>query len=247
MKKPSIGKGLANVLAFGVSALLFAGFGAVFVVTAPFHVLFGWIGYATRVLPAITVGPSALVTSLVTFVALVITAQLFAARVRPGWPLRWTLTGIGAVVAMFAASIAGAGVLHQLGWMITTREPLIASSWTRPQMEHQRACSLLGLRSLPPGPKSAAALRAQVFAARLTEPNERFAIHVDEARGTDRYRVLLVPRDAVLRAESGARLCGRDLDERVPSERIDEVLRDLRTGTSSTATTTATVTSPAAE
>jgi hypothetical protein len=221
-----------------IAFLLVILFGAAFAVTLPFHLAFGWALYAQRIWPTVTLSPSAIASALITLAALVAVAQGLARRARPGWPLRWTFAGIGAVVAMFAASIAGAGVVHQLGWLMTTPDRLIANSWTRPQMDHLRSCSLLELRSLPPGPQSAASLRAHLFRSRLTEPNERFEIYVDDGLGTERYLVLLVPRDPELRAKEGARLCGRTLDQRIPVEEIDALCASFLAGTSSTATVT---------
>ncbi len=237
--KRTLVKLVASVAGALLVALLLLGFGAGFVVTVPFHLAFGWALYAQRTWPAVTVSPSAIAGALITFAALVIVAHGLATRARSGWPLRWTFAALGAVVAMFAASIAGAGVVHQLGWLMTTPDRLIASSWSRPQMDHRRACSLLRLSDLPPGPKTAAALRAHLFRTRLTEPHERFEIYVDDGGGSEGYLVLLVPRDPQLRAEAGARLCGRQLDERIPVEGIDELREEFVAGTAKTSTLTA--------
>lgn len=228
-----VSRRVQGVISLVVVAVVAMGLGLVFVVTAPFHVAFGWISYARRVLPEVTINPGALVTALVTLVALVVTAQLVAARFRPGWPLRWTCAGLGAVVAMFVASIAGAGILHQLGWMLTTPERLIQSSWGRPSMDLARACSMLRVSGAQ-GLGSAPALRAHVLSSRLADAGERYELHVS----TTPTAVLLVPRDPALRAELGARLCADGVDRRIPSEDVDDAITALRVGTSSTSTTT---------
>jgi hypothetical protein len=96
--------------------------------------MFGWWGYVARVGPRITVSTAGVATGLIC--AVVFTAGLHGLlrwlfrEVRAGsppWKLRWTLSIVGIIVLMFAAGIAIVGVVHQTGWLIASKRPLVES------------------------------------------------------------------------------------------------------------------------
>jgi len=45
------------------------------------------------------------------------------------WQVRWTVTGLGAVLLLFVAGIATIGITHQTAWLFTAKGPLIVDSW----------------------------------------------------------------------------------------------------------------------
>jgi hypothetical protein len=103
----------------------------------------GWAAFLYRVLPGVTVGWSGVVTAVACLLGLAVGLQLFCrwvyqqvqaakgadGRPPPMWPVRWTGAIVGVVVVMFLAGIAAAGITHQIGWLLTSPEPLIDNSF----------------------------------------------------------------------------------------------------------------------
>jgi hypothetical protein len=104
-----------------------------FLAEAGFYLVAGWAFFLARVLPQITVNANGVLTGLVGLLAFVAGLHLFArwfyAASPDGpsrrWQFRWTLGLTALVVVMFAAGIATVGSLHQVGWLITSPEPLL--------------------------------------------------------------------------------------------------------------------------
>ena len=93
-------------------------------------------------MPQVRVGWAGVATGIALLVLLAAGAHLFlgwlADQVRdpsrsedPGerpWKPRWTAALVSLVVLMFVAGLATAGIAHQVGWLLTSGEPLVASS-----------------------------------------------------------------------------------------------------------------------
>lgn len=91
--------------------------------------VFGWIVFLYHTLPRVTVdGPSVLVGCLA---LILFTAGVHAAGrgwrqktlSAPHWKLRWSLAVVAVVFLLFAAGISLVGIVHQSGWLLTSREP----------------------------------------------------------------------------------------------------------------------------
>jgi prepilin-type processing-associated H-X9-DG protein len=128
---------------FGVTIVLvaLACLGFALPVDFGFALLAGWAFYLARTLPEVRVAPSGALTAMVCLVFLVVGLQYFLAwlhrEIRPPsgdlparhsrWKWRWTLYLVAGVIVLFTAGTATVGVTHQLGWLITSREPLVVS------------------------------------------------------------------------------------------------------------------------
>jgi hypothetical protein len=109
---------------------------------APAALALGWVAFLMRVVPRLSPdGPTVAVslTAVVLFTAgihwLARTWRRHAAgqtaAAVPPWRLRWSLAGVALVFLMFTAGVAMIGVTHQLGWLLTAKEPL-----TRPGLSY---------------------------------------------------------------------------------------------------------------
>ena len=91
---------------------------------AALNMLAGWLLFLFGVLPNVspdwpTVGVS--LTALALFVA---TGHLVGKGFRRDWKPRWTLSLAGMLFVMFTAGTAMIAVVHQVGWLATSEEPL---------------------------------------------------------------------------------------------------------------------------
>jgi hypothetical protein len=115
-------------------AITLAAAAALIAVLAPFEVprtlFFGWMFFLGRVLPRVapdwgTVAVSG--TALVLFTAAVHwLGRSWSRQARPGqaWRVRWSLSLVAVVFLLFAAGVAVVGITHQVGWLLTSPEPL---------------------------------------------------------------------------------------------------------------------------
>ncbi len=117
-------------------AFLLACLGCLWPVEGIFYIAAGWAFFLARVVPQVTVSPTGVLTGMLGLAGFATGLHLFlrwlcgAAAHNPDtpprrWRLRWTFQLTGLVVVMFAAGIATVGVLHQIGWLVTSPEPLI--------------------------------------------------------------------------------------------------------------------------
>ncbi|WP_169977224.1 DUF1559 domain-containing protein [Tautonia rosea] len=95
----------------------------------------GWAFFLGRVLPEVTIAWDGVVTAVVCIVVFVVGAHAFlrwiaqqriaerSEHARP-WPFRWTAAMTGVILVMFLAGIAATGVVHQVGWLLTSGEPI---------------------------------------------------------------------------------------------------------------------------
>ena len=106
----------------------------------------GWIWYLARTLPEVHVQAEGAASAIVCVILLAVGSHFFlswlfrelnpqpdaAPSGKNRWKWRWTLSLTAAVIVMFAAGMATVGVTHQIGWLLTSKEPVVASSgWAR--------------------------------------------------------------------------------------------------------------------
>jgi len=102
------------------------------------RLLFGWFFYLVRVLPLVTVSWDGVVTAMGGLVLFTLGLHAFlrwlyreirlqqqatsAEHPAPYWPLRRTISLVVVVIVMFVAGIAASGVVHQAGWLLSTKD-----------------------------------------------------------------------------------------------------------------------------
>jgi hypothetical protein len=98
----------------------------------------GWIWYLARTLPVIQVAWAGVATGALCLTLVAIGSHYFLAWIYPHvrwpgegyesgvirWKWRWTGSFVAGIVLLFVAGLATVGVTHQLGWLLTSREPL---------------------------------------------------------------------------------------------------------------------------
>jgi len=101
------------------------------------YLIAGWALYLGRVGPEVTVVWGSVALAVVCLAVFAVGSHMFLAwlygqlnasaepaRIGARWPARWTAALVAVVVLMFVAGTAAAGVGHQMGWLITSRELL---------------------------------------------------------------------------------------------------------------------------
>jgi hypothetical protein len=110
---------------------------------APFdfalNIVFGWILYLMRVLPQVRFDLGVVATAAICLPLFVVGGHSFLRWLSASivgedlpepvrgriWKWRWTVSLVVLVLMMFIAGMAAAGIAHQTGWLITSRE-----NWT---------------------------------------------------------------------------------------------------------------------
>lgn len=126
------------IIVGSITLLLFVALGVIGLVV-PLDVMIalslGWVVFLGRLLPEVTVAWDGVATALVCLVVFVVGAHAFlrwiaqqriaegSENARP-WPFRWTAAMTGVILVMFLAGIAATGVVHQVGWLLTSGEPI---------------------------------------------------------------------------------------------------------------------------
>jgi hypothetical protein len=102
-------------------------------------ILLGWFFFLVRTVPRMTVdwpsvfvGGVALVLFLLGVHALGRSWQRYRNAEGQGWKFRWSLGTVVVVFLLFAAGICVVGIVHQVGWMVTSHEPYYVQTthWT---------------------------------------------------------------------------------------------------------------------
>ena len=107
----------------------------------PFHFAFGWVLFLKRVVPQARIDGGGVATAVVCLFLFAAGTHSFLGwlhgqmrgasgtqdPVERRWKLRWTASLVALVVVMFVAGLATAGVAHQVGWLLTSEETLMAS------------------------------------------------------------------------------------------------------------------------
>lgn len=112
------------IAAVAIAAILIA-VAASFTYEAAITLVVGWIAFLGRVIPRMTVyWPSVVVggAALVLFAASV---QWIGSSVRQPWRFPWTAALVSMLLVSFAAGISIVGIVHQIGWLASTKEPML--------------------------------------------------------------------------------------------------------------------------
>lgn len=115
---------------------------------------FGWVLYLARVLPEVRVNPNGLATGLVCLVLFTAGAHAFLSWLHGEmrgpeagrWRWKWTGSLVAGLLLMFTAGLAATGVVHQVGWMLASREPLTDGGGAR--LAARRAQSMNNLKQV---------------------------------------------------------------------------------------------------
>jgi prepilin-type processing-associated H-X9-DG protein len=102
-----------------------------------FALIFGWMSYLARVLPEVRINGEGVATALVCLVVFTAGSHAFLrwcseqaggakGPVGRRWRWRWTAWLVVGLVLMFIAGLAAGGIAHQVGWLITSPEPIVA-------------------------------------------------------------------------------------------------------------------------
>jgi hypothetical protein len=104
-------------------------------VEAPVVLLFGWVMFLVRVLPRAELDRGSVLVGVVAMLLLVVGVQGFGRSwsTARSWKWRWSLSGVGLVAVLFAAGTALVGIVHQIGWLATSPEPLVVPTVDRYQ------------------------------------------------------------------------------------------------------------------
>src|SRR5207244_585092 len=114
----------------------------------------GWIFYLMRVLPEIRINWDGVATALLCLVLFTAGAHAFLRWLYRGaagpkdsvdrrWRLRWSGWLVGGIVLMFVAGLAAGGVAHQVGWLITSPEPIVQGGLDSPAVRRAQSTNNL--------------------------------------------------------------------------------------------------------
>ena len=128
----------ATLLCAGAAAVMFACCGGWYLVEVPFRLAVGWIDFAARTLPRVSVNWVGVATFAALLAAFVVVLHRFGRAVWPvrtvdggdvpGWTVRRTAVVTGLTLTLFAAGLAATGVGHQIGWLVTAPVPVLESN-----------------------------------------------------------------------------------------------------------------------
>jgi hypothetical protein len=138
MKKKVVGAiGVFVALGIALSCV-----GLAFPIETAFWILVGWAPFLDRTLPRVTVDWMGVATAAVAFIVFAagmhslcgwLWRQSHAAgggdnltaNAKPAWRRKWTAAIVLVVILMFSAGIGAVGIAHQVGWLLTAREPWV--------------------------------------------------------------------------------------------------------------------------
>ena len=223
-------------IAIGILLLFFAVIsvlGTLFVFQVPITLAFGWIAFLARVLPKMQPSLSGAVVAGVLAAVVVCLGQWLAGSFynRPEtaeaggrrWPLRWTLLGLGGLVLVFGLTIASAGIIHQTGWLASSKQSWIESSWDTPRFRLGQLCSRINAVSDKPFADAAQTLWTTGRIARVAEEYRILLVE-----GPDGTLVDIVAIPHALDPGTGRLLACRNGD--YPASALPVVLDAVRSG-----------------
>jgi hypothetical protein len=94
-------------------------------------VLFGWIGFLTRVVPNAAPDWPSVIVGVAAALLFVCGVHWAGRSWRTAWTPRSTLAVSCGVVLLFAAGVAVIGIVHQVGWLASSGRPLVGESLAR--------------------------------------------------------------------------------------------------------------------
>jgi hypothetical protein len=88
------------------------------------ELMFGWIGYLRRVLPAVRADWASIGLGVAATLLFAGVLHAVLRSVRGGWSIRGTLAAVGLIYVAFAAGIALVGITHQTIWLASFDRPM---------------------------------------------------------------------------------------------------------------------------
>lgn len=122
-------------LVFVLFMVVAAGLGSPWLVQVPFHLGAGWIRHSADSLPEATINWSGVGLAVLCVAGSAVIGHRFCAWLWRGaghedpWRPKWTATGLTVLLLMFAAGTAFTGVVHQVGWLARSPQPLIKNDF----------------------------------------------------------------------------------------------------------------------
>jgi hypothetical protein len=217
--------GVAAILLFAFLLMMAGGAG---LVEVPIYLVFGWITFLARTIPKISVNVDMLAFSAVCLTATLLFANYFliwivnaiatARGAQLKWRWKWTCAGFTAVSLLFLVGMSVIGLVHQLGWLATTTDPMytrLGISVIQNQIPMRNVTTLV--RS--GGYRTIEQFKTELFQQRIyfdnSTPNaiaERFHILVITSPSNEVTGVLIFPRDPKARERFGGMMALDDDD-----------------------------------
>lgn len=133
--------GGVGIVLWIVALVLLACAGFALPIDLAIAIVFGWVFYLVRVVPHIGVAWDAVITAAVCLILFLagshaVLAWLYGYLANDAdkgdstprrWKPRWTAALGMLIILMFVAGLSAAGIVHQAGWLLTSREPLVQS------------------------------------------------------------------------------------------------------------------------
>lgn len=131
---------IGSVGAVAIVLFVIACAGFMFPIESAFYLVFGWAFYLGRVLPRVRPDWSVVATAAICLAGFAWGSHRLLTWLceQPGegagldetaalkrWRAQWTGAIVAVVVVMFAAGVAAVGVTHQVGWLMTSKDPLV--------------------------------------------------------------------------------------------------------------------------
>lgn len=209
-----------------------------------FALAFGWLSFLQRTLPRISWNWDVVGMGLLCVAFILLLAHQFlnwlaknAARLRGAswrWPWKWTWCGLAAMMMFFLIGMAIGGMVHQIGWIVTSPEP-----WFEVKGRNFRA--LNDMRELEmafriscaeTNGNNLSAFRKEFFQTAASFQTydgkswmETYQIYFVALEDQKVAGLIVFPRDADLRKRSGAIVSLNESRDIVPAERISEFMR----------------------
>lgn len=132
----SSGKRLGCLGLVVLGLIVLALMGLEFLVQGAVFLAFGWVVYLWKTVPNVTVSPVGAATFAACLAGFALGGHAFLRWLHrewrgPGagpWRVRWTASLVLAIVLMFVAGLATAGLAHQIGWLVASPVTLVSGS-----------------------------------------------------------------------------------------------------------------------
>lgn len=211
-----------------------------------FTILIGWIKFLGRVLPEVSLNPSAIAFAIICSGLLIWAAQWFCgwlyvhfrSRLAPdspwpvAWPWHWSVGLYCGVWLSFLTSMSVTGVAHQVGWLVRSEQPIIENrrpreKWEIGMVANQLSASCERMKWDSQTVRAACKESLERNAFRQGEPlEERWHTVFIETKFGAVEAVFIAYRDAELRRKYGYR---RVTPQGVDDGPIERLAEDIRT------------------
>ncbi|HQR42902.1 MAG TPA: hypothetical protein PLX97_09465 [Gemmatales bacterium] len=111
-----------------IVVLFFAMMGrGIFLFSGLFHLVAGWVYYVAETWPRVQLRWAGVATFVIGTALIVVLTQYFCRWLAPErqWRWSWTIKCLAIILLAFAAGICAVGMVHQVGWLASSRELLL--------------------------------------------------------------------------------------------------------------------------